>query len=466
MRSEADRQTVIAMKEAGHSVRQISRILKMSRKTIRRILAGEAADRIRRPGRYDPLAALVCSLFAKTKGNVVRIQQLLSDQHGHSVPYTSLTRMVRDLNLREPKVRRSGTFCYPPGKEAQHDTSPHRVCIEQKTVKAQCASMVLANSRLLFIQYYPRFTRFEAKIFLAEALEYFNGVTEVCIIDNTSVMVAAGSGAAAIIAPEMEAFARIYQMRFVAHAIGHANRSALVERNFHYVENNFLPGRQFDSWQQLNEAAKNWCDNTANNTIKRALGMTARQAYQSEKPFLKPLPAVKPPVYQALRRIVDLSGFIAVDSNRYSVPERLCGKNVEVHKTQNEIVVFYNHRPVATHCRLIDRRDAKSILAGHHLPPVRKTSNQPPPVRGKLAGHSPQLDDYVAKIRARSRQGATRNLQRLLALKRNYPRQAFDQAICRALHYGLFDLNRLENIILSCIAGDFFSIDDHDIEHE
>ena len=37
----------------------------------------------------------------------------------------------------------------------QHDTSPHRVVLGDKTVTAQCAALVLAYSRRLFVQYYP-----------------------------------------------------------------------------------------------------------------------------------------------------------------------------------------------------------------------------------------------------------------------------------------------------------------------
>ena len=188
--------------------------------------------------------------------------------------------------------------------------------------------------------------------------------------------------------------------------------------------------------------------------------MTARQAYQSERAFLQPLPVVRPPVYQALQRIVDMSGFVTVDANRYSVPERLCGKNVEVHNSENEIRIFYNHRLVAVHPRFIGRRDAKAISAGHHPPLARRSDNRPSPLLRQLAGHSRQLDDYVAKIS--SRPGAVRTFKRLLALKRDYPQEAFDQAVSRALRYGLFDLNRLENLILRFIAGDFFNLDSHE----
>lgn len=455
------------MHQAGQSIRQISRVMKMSRKTIRRILSGHAPDSSNRPSRYESLEPLVCQLYRQFAGNCVSMQNELAEHYGHRIPYTSLTRMVRALKLRPEKSRRSGTFSYPPGREAQHDTSAHRVAIAAKMVKAQCASMVLANCRLLFFQYYPRFTRFEAKAFLTDALDYFDGVPSICVIDNTSVLVAAGSGPDALIAPEMEAFAAIYGMRFVPHAIGHADRSALVERNFHYIEHGFLPGKEFADWPALNAAARNWCDQVANNKIKRALGMTARQAYQSERPFLKPLPAVKPPVYQPLSRTVDMYGYVTVDTNRYSVPERLCGKPVEVQKGLYDVRIFHHHRPVADHARIIDQRDAKSTLAGHHSQPMaRKTNKRTSPMMRQLLGHSQQLDTYVTRISARRRTGATRLLQRLLAIKRDYPRQAFDPAIARALHYGVYDLDRLEKIILTCVAGDFFDLEQHEPDNQ
>jgi hypothetical protein len=136
---------------------------------------------------------------------VVRVQEILQDEYGRSVPYSTLTRIVQHLDLREdPKKRRSGTYAFGPGQEMQHDTSPHGVLLGGKKVKAQCAGLVLAYSRKLFIQYYPAFTRFEARVFLDQAFQFMDGTGPTCIIDNTSVLVAHGSGPEAEIAPEME----------------------------------------------------------------------------------------------------------------------------------------------------------------------------------------------------------------------------------------------------------------------
>ena len=52
-----------------------------------------------------------------------------------------------------------------------------------------------------------------------------------------------------------------------------------------------------------------------------------------------------------------------------------------------------------------------------------------------------------------------RALRRLIGMKRTYPSGPFIAAIERALQYGLFDLGRLEALILKHVAGDFFALD-------
>jgi transposase len=54
----------------------------------------------------------------------------------------------------------------------------------------------------------------------------------------------------------MEAFAERFGFRFEAHERGDANRSARVERPFDFIENNFLAGRRFASWDDLNQQAR------------------------------------------------------------------------------------------------------------------------------------------------------------------------------------------------------------------
>ena len=80
------------------------------------------------------------------------------------------------------------------------------------------------------------------------------------MIDNTHVIVAAGSGKTMIPAPEMVAFAERYSFKFIAHEKGDANRSARVEAPFHRIQKAFLAGSKFCDWRELNARARAQCE--------------------------------------------------------------------------------------------------------------------------------------------------------------------------------------------------------------
>jgi hypothetical protein len=311
---------------------------------------------------------------------------------------------------------------------------------------------------MIFIQYFPAFTRFEAKWFLSEALSFFQGSCSRCVVDNTSVVVAKGSGELAVFAPEVEAFAKTYGFQFLAHEVGDANRSARVERAFHYVENNFLAGRVFQDWQDLNAQARAWCTQVANAKPKRRLGMAPQEAFVTERPYLEELPALPPPIYEAVVRTVDNEGFARLDTNRYSVPERLLGKKVEIFKHPEHVEIFFNGKAVAKHSRVIGKRENRVTDPSHHAPRSRTQRRQPCLQETLLRDIDPILDRYLDELKPRLHGRGARAMQRLLHFKRLYPPAAFLKAINHAAQYGLYDLARLENLILEHVAGDFFQL--------
>jgi hypothetical protein len=48
---------------------------------------------------------------------------------------------------------------------------------------------------------------------------------------------------------------------------------------------------------------------------------------------LKPLPAWIPEVYRLQQRLVDIEGYVVLNSNRYSAPVDWIGRRVEVRET-------------------------------------------------------------------------------------------------------------------------------------
>ena len=186
--------------------------------------------------------------------------------------------------------------------------------------------------------------------------------------------------------------------------------------------------------------------------------MSPETAYVLERPYLQALPSVWPPVYEAFERVVDLNGYVSLDANRYSVPERLVGQTVTAYKYPARVEIHHRHGVVATHPRLISQRDARSTDAAHHPTPAR--ASRTPAIEAQLRHDSPELEAYVRALKQRCQGRGARALRRLLELQRTYPGEPFLAAVRQAAHYGLYDLGRLEKLILQQVAGNFFALND------
>jgi Mu transposase, C-terminal domain len=385
---------------------------------------------------------------------------------GAKLSYAALTAFCRRHGIGQAPVVAAGRYEFEPGEEIQHDTSPHDVTFGGNKRKVQTASAVLCYSRMLFFQCYPTFQRFDCKVFLTDALRYFCGATARVMIDNTHVVVLHGTGREMVPVSEMAAFGERFGFQFVAHAIGNANRSARVERPFWFIENNFLAGRTFSSWEDLNQQAREWCDKV-NSTYKKHIRAVPRELFAVERQHLKPLPAWIPEVYRLHQRMVDVEGYVALHTNRYSVPIAWIGRRVEVRETKDKIEIQLDAHHLVTHSRIAEAEHQRILLAAHRPPRGQGVARlQPHPEEKAILAAVPEIGDYVAAVKQRSRKVPGIALRQLLRLVREYPRKPLLAAVAEAARYGLYDLDRLERMILRRVAREYFLLDDGSEPHD
>jgi hypothetical protein len=469
MLDESRRTAILELHESGHGVRAIARALRVSRAAVRDVLRRGTAEvpRLVRPERAGEHEADIRELYLSCRGNLVRVHEELTAR-GAVVSYPALTAFCRRHGIGVEPPKPAGQYHFAPGEEMQHDTSPHRAKIGGVERPVQTASLVLCYSRMLFIQLYPAFNRFTCKVFLTDAVVYFGGAAGRCLIDNTHVVVLRGTGQEMVAVPEMVAFGERYGFAFVAHAVGHANRSARVERPFAFIENNFLAGREFRDFAHVNHEARAWCDRV-NGTHKRHLHASPRELFVAEQPRLTPLPIWVPEVYALHQRLVDLEGYVHVGGTIYSVPYQLVGRRVEVRETKDQVQIFDGPRQVAVHERVLTAEKRRVTVPGHRPPRGACAAHvRPcPPEEQALAGAEPVLAAYAAELKKRGTSRWPVALRRLWQLWRDYPRRPLLAAVREATHYGLYDLDRLERMVLRKIAGEYFRRpDDEEPGHE
>lgn len=274
---------------------------------------------------------LLLRLYSDCSGYVERMHEILTEQHGVKIGYSTLTRLVRSKGLGvEHQDDRSGHVPDVPGEEMQHDTTVYKVKFGTVKQKIICSGLYLRYSKMRYIRFYPTFNRFVMKCFFDEALRHWGYCAKQCIIDNTNLAILYGSGPHAVFHPEMIAFADNYGFSWKAHAIGHANRKAGKERNFWTVETNFLPGRSFTSLQDINEQGIQWATQRYARRPQSKTKLIPVQLFETEKPFLQKLADFITPPYQQHKRRIDEYGYITFDVNYYWVPTTVATHDVTV----------------------------------------------------------------------------------------------------------------------------------------
>jgi len=457
---EDTRTAILRLHAQGHGSRKISRALGIARDSVRGVIRSASATvpPLLRAERAEPWREQILELYARYEGHLGRVHDALTEL-GAAVSYPALTAFCRRHGIGHTPPPPAGHYTFSAAQEMQHDTSPHYASIAGTRVRLQTASVVLCYSRMIFFQHYPRFTRFECKAFLAAGLDYFKGSASRCMVDNSHVVVAAGTGSNMIPAPEMAAFAARYGFVFLAHEKGDANRSARVEAPFDRIDKGFLVGGRFSDWTDLNLKARAMCERW-NAKYSSKLHASRRELFAAEQAHLKPLPLHVPEVYQLWTRIVDAEGYVNVNRVRYSAPYRLIGRALEVRETLERIVLYDGPRRVASHARVHGPFDTRVTDPAHRPPRGQGLSRHRPPapeqieilqIEPCLISYLKSLKQYVGERRA--------PLRRLLSMLRDYPRAPFLAAIADAERYRLFDLDRLEKMVLRRIADDYFPLD-------
>jgi transposase len=453
------RQAVFLLHQEGMERNQIARQLRISPNTVQVIIQqkGEIPVRTRKDKiQIDP--DLLKRLYQECDGYAQRVHEKLVEDEGIQIQYSTLTRLLRELGLRRSQEPRCERVPDEPGAEMQHDTTRYAIRLGGGRALLVASLLYLRYSKRRYLRFYRMFTRFRMKCFLHEALMFWQHAAPVCIIDNTNLARWRGIGKDAVMVPEMAAFAKQYGYRFVCHEKNHPNRKAGEERSFWTVETNFLPGRHFQSLEDLNQQAFQWATVRMEHRPVAKSRLIPAQAFDHERHYLVKLPAHLPAPYQVHERDTDQYGYAAFDGNYYWVPGT-SREEVSVFQYADRLKIYQHSHCVAEYA-LPNDGVRNHVFSPEGMPPARQPKNRKQPTQEeekRLRAMSATVDGYL-NFALHAGVQPQRFVRELFGLSCRMTPVVFIETLARALHYRITDLETLRRIARLSISQQEFQL--------
>jgi transposase len=285
---------------------------------------------------------------------MLRKKDILEELHrqGYDIGYTTVCSYISaqesTSSSRETFIRQS----YLPGKICEFDWCEIKLNLSGVLTRLQLAVFTSAysNYRYAFI-----FNRQDTVAFMESHVRFFEtvgGVYHQMVYDNMRVAVAKFVGL-----HEKEPTKALLQLRGhygFTHRFCNAyrgNEKGHVERSVEYVRRKaFGLKDQFAGIQE----AEDWLARELvklNNLKQTGKEKTVMELFEQEKQVLGVLPGSRATCCDQVQLRVDKYATISYRTNRYSVPDHLTGKFVDVSIHSKELHVFYQNNRVATHDR-------------------------------------------------------------------------------------------------------------------
>ena len=354
----------------GRSIKEISRLLGLSRNTVRKVIRSGATEHqyareiqpMPRLGAYqDRLTDLLEEDWQRAKKRRLTSRRLLDvlRGEGYSGGYDSIQCFVK--KWREEKGRDPGSGFIPlsfsPGEAYQFDWSHEWVILDGVVQVAKVAQFRLCHSRQSFVVAYPRETLEMVLDAHDRAFAFFGGSCQRGIYDNMTTAVAKVLlGKERIFNRRFAQMCSHYLVEPVACTPGAGWEKGQVERQVQSVRDwLFTPRPRFKDFAELNHWLVDRCrEISRERPHPEEKERRICEVFEQEQASLLPAGPLFDGFTERECRVTRTS-LISYDRNQYSVESAMAGQTVTVRAGADRIRVIKNGSVVGEHVRQFGR---------------------------------------------------------------------------------------------------------------
>jgi transposase len=364
-------------------IKQICRELRVSRKTVRKVIRSGATEftyerRVQPQPKIGPWRNELDNLLAENAARPkrerlthIRIFEELRGL-GYDGGYDAVRRYAAGWSKTETEASAAAyvPLSFDPGEAYQFDWSHEIVLIDGVTTTVKVAHIRLCYSRMVFVRAYPRES--QEMVFDAhdKAFAFFGGCCARGIYDNMKTAVDT------IFVGRDRAYNRRFQQMCghylvdpVACTPSSGGEKGQVENQVGVIRRRFFtPRPRFKSYAELNAWLLDRCIAWAKaHPHPEFRDRTTWEVFEEERPSL--VPYVGPfDGFHAVPASVSKTCLVRFDNNRYSVDARAVGRPVEIRAYAERIEFWQGGKIVGAHDRAFGR--GKTVYDPLHYIPV------------------------------------------------------------------------------------------------
>jgi transposase len=354
----------------GMGIRAIARHLGVARNTVRDALHSDGPPRYERARAGSIVDGADEQIRALLQDVPTMPATVIAERIGWSRGMTVLRDRVAELRpLYLPPDPAQRTF-YLPGELGQFDLWQPDVAIplgHGQAAKLWVVVGVLGFSRFAGGWMVPTRAAHDVLGGHLEVLRQFGAVPRKLVWDQEGCIGRRRGGVTTLTA-EFGAFVGTLGCGVVILNANDPEAKGVVERNNHYYETSFLPGRSFTDVADFNAQFTAWL-RRANNRIHATTKVRPAEAVYEDRGSMLVFPPVLPDTSLRLSTRLPRDHYVRVETNDYSVNPRFVGRRVEVRLSLDTVVVTCEGTVVAEHRRCLARHQV--LLAPDHARTLR-----------------------------------------------------------------------------------------------
>ncbi|RLB75496.1 MAG: IS21 family transposase [Deltaproteobacteria bacterium] len=314
-------------------------------------------------------------------------------------------------------------------------------------MKVYFVSFVFSYSRIMYAHFQNR--PYKTEDFIRahlEAFRYFGGVAKEYVYDQTKLVVIKEKYREVWLNRRFQQFALKYEFLPIVCEGYDPESKGKVERSVRYIKEDFLYGDHFSDIESVRKASLVWLDKVANNRIHATTKRKPSEMFLEEKPFLNTRYYIKD---IQNHRLVDKTGLISFEGNKYSVPILYQKKEVLIDKEKSILFIrdLESGKEIAKHS--IPEVKGEFILNRNHYRDIRKSvaeiTSEVSSLLSDINGH----EKLIAKIKTDNPRIVRDQLKGLKELVIRYPSNYWNEAIPYLLSLPQIRTSIVAKILLS-----------------